>query len=119
MTSPMERVPARSRTPNGPGRHATTQGTGCGYLHSAFGPGCPYCATEPKATWSDHGLCGQADPEEWFPEPGIRTIAKTICARCPVRYPCLLAALARNERWGIWGGMTTGERDDLRLGRAA
>ena len=22
---------------------ATTQGTGCGYLHNAYGPGCPYC----------------------------------------------------------------------------
>lgn len=43
MTSPAERVPARSRTPNGSGRHAATQGTACDHLHNAFGPGCPYC----------------------------------------------------------------------------
>ena len=103
--------------PRAAARCATT--ADCGHLHNAFGPGCPHCAPAPRSTWSDYALCGQADPEAWFPEPGFRTVAKTICARCPVRYPCLLAALARNERFGIWAGLTTAERDELRLGRAA
>lgn len=30
--------------------------------------------------------------------------AKAICARCPVRRPCLEGALARREPWGVWGG---------------
>jgi WhiB family redox-sensing transcriptional regulator len=30
--------------------------------------------------------------------------AKAICARCPVRQPCLEGALARREPWGVWGG---------------
>jgi WhiB family redox-sensing transcriptional regulator len=30
--------------------------------------------------------------------------AKAICARCPVRLPCLEGALARREPWGVWGG---------------
>lgn len=30
--------------------------------------------------------------------------AKAICARCPVRRPCLDGALARREPWGVWGG---------------
>ncbi|MDQ3758242.1 MAG: WhiB family transcriptional regulator [Actinomycetota bacterium] len=30
--------------------------------------------------------------------------AKAICGRCEVREPCLEAALARREPWGVWGG---------------
>ncbi|MFZ1489804.1 MAG: WhiB family transcriptional regulator [Ilumatobacteraceae bacterium] len=30
--------------------------------------------------------------------------AKAICARCPLREPCLEGALARVEPWGVWGG---------------
>lgn len=30
--------------------------------------------------------------------------AKSICAECPVREPCLAGALARREPWGVWGG---------------
>lgn len=30
--------------------------------------------------------------------------AKRICATCPLLAPCLEGALARRERWGVWGG---------------
>jgi WhiB family redox-sensing transcriptional regulator len=30
--------------------------------------------------------------------------AKAICAKCPVRQPCLEGALERREPWGVWGG---------------
>lgn len=30
--------------------------------------------------------------------------ARAICAGCPVATPCLEAALARREPWGVWGG---------------
>lgn len=30
--------------------------------------------------------------------------AKAICARCPVRVPCLRSAVERAEPWGVWGG---------------
>lgn len=36
--------------------------------------------------------------------------AKSVCARCPVRDDCLDHAIATDERWGIWGGMTPTER---------
>ena len=30
--------------------------------------------------------------------------AKAICARCPLREPCLNGAVERREPWGVWGG---------------
>ena len=35
---------------------------------------------------------------------------KTLCALCVVRNECLEDALARDEEWGIWGGLTRRER---------
>src|SRR4051812_2047162 len=32
--------------------------------------------------------------------------AKAICARCLVTEECRTWALARNEKWGVWGGTT-------------
>ncbi len=40
--------------------------------------------------------------------------AKAVCATCSVRQPCLDYALANDERYGIWGGMTDVERRNLR-----
>ena len=42
--------------------------------------------------------------------------AKSVCARCPVRNDCLADALAAEERFGIWGGLT--ERERRSLGRS-
>jgi len=36
--------------------------------------------------------------------------AKAICARCPVRQPCLAYALATGQAYGIWGGYDEEER---------
>ena len=36
--------------------------------------------------------------------------AKAVCAGCRVRLDCLEQALANNERYGIWGGLTDVER---------
>ena len=30
--------------------------------------------------------------------------AKAFCQECPVRVPCLNAAIERHEPWGVWGG---------------
>ena len=30
--------------------------------------------------------------------------AKAFCLECPVREPCLEAAMLRREPWGVWGG---------------
>lgn len=58
----------------------------------------------------------QVNPEWWFPKPAdvvTAQRAKQICSLCPLRLPCLAIALARNERFGIWGGTTERERRDL------
>ena len=65
-------------------------------------------------TWKDDGLCAQVDPEVWFPDKGESTRpAKRICARCPVRVPCLDYALDHGIRHGVWGGLSYPERRHL------
>jgi WhiB family redox-sensing transcriptional regulator len=39
--------------------------------------------------------------------------AKAICRRCPVRRECRQHALAAQEPYGIWGGLTEHERETL------
>ena len=68
--------------------------------------------------WQERALCAQTDPEAFFPEKGGSTReAKRICAGCEVRAECLEYALAQDERFGIWGGLS--ERERRRLRRAA
>lgn len=62
----------------------------------------------------DGGLCAETDPEVFFPDKGESTrTAKAVCMACPVRAACLAAAVARNERHGVWGGMSERERRPL------
>ncbi len=68
--------------------------------------------------WHDRALCAQTDPELFFPEQGGSTReAKQICTTCEVRSECLEYALSRDERFGIWGGLS--ERERRRLNRRA
>jgi WhiB family redox-sensing transcriptional regulator len=68
--------------------------------------------------WQENALCAQTDPEAFFPEKGGSTReAKRICSGCDVRAECLEYALAHDERFGIWGGLS--ERERRRLRRAA
>ena len=39
---------------------------------------------------------------------------KAVCARCPIKAACLASALAVPEEFGVWGGTTPGEREDMR-----
>jgi len=65
--------------------------------------------------WQSDSLCAQTDPEAFFPEKGGSTRdAKKICASCEVRAQCLEYALANDERFGIWGGLSERERRKLR-----
>lgn len=70
--------------------------------------------------WREQGVCAQTDPEAFFPEKGGSTKeAKAMCADCEVKAECLNWALANNERFGIWGGLSERERRRLSKGLAA
>lgn len=67
--------------------------------------------------WQERALCAQTDPEAFFPEKGGSTReAKRICLGCEVRDKCLEYALANDERFGIWGGLSERERRRLKRG---
>jgi WhiB family redox-sensing transcriptional regulator len=67
--------------------------------------------------WQERALCAQTDPEAFFPEKGGSTReAKRICMGCEVRAECLEYALAHDERFGIWGGLSERERRRLKRG---
>jgi WhiB family redox-sensing transcriptional regulator len=65
----------------------------------------------PELAWQERALCAQTDPEAFFPEKGGSTReAKRVCLACEVRAECLEYALANDERFGIWGGLSERER---------
>jgi WhiB family redox-sensing transcriptional regulator len=65
----------------------------------------------PELAWQERALCAQTDPEAFFPEKGGSTReAKRVCLSCEVRAECLEYALAKDERFGIWGGLSERER---------
>jgi WhiB family redox-sensing transcriptional regulator len=67
--------------------------------------------------WQVGAVCAQTDPEAFFPERGGSTRgAKRICSGCGVRAECLDYALAHDERFGVWGGLSERERRRLRAG---
>ena len=64
--------------------------------------------------WQARGLCRGVEPEVFFPiseEDAWR--AKEICAACNVRESCLVFSLANRERYGVWGGVTEKEQQDM------
>lgn len=65
--------------------------------------------------WQERALCAQTDPEAFFPEKGGSTReAKRVCASCEVRSECLEYALEKDERFGIWGGLSERERRKMK-----
>jgi WhiB family redox-sensing transcriptional regulator len=71
--------------------------------------------------WQLRGLCRGADVSIFFLPEGVRgprkarreRAAKAICQRCPVLDLCAAFALSTREAYGVWGGMTPEEREDI------
>ncbi|MFD1214249.1 WhiB family transcriptional regulator [Arthrobacter sp. GCM10027362] len=77
--------------------------------------GLPGLQDDGELGWQADALCAQTDPEAFFPEKGGSTRdAKKVCGACTVRAQCLEYALANDERFGIWGGLSERERRRLR-----
>lgn len=76
-----------------------------------------YLSDGAEEEWQERALCAQTDPEAFFPEKGGSTReAKRICLGCEVKDECLEYALANDERFGIWGGLSERERRRLKRG---
>ncbi len=78
--------------------------------------------------WQMHAACRETDAGVFFhpsrergPAAAARdAAAKRVCAVCPVIEECGLYALLVQEPYGVWGGLTAGERHELlRAGRGA
>ncbi len=68
--------------------------------------------------WQDQAACAGENTETFFPERGdsVEVIlkAKAICYQCPVRPECLTYAMNNGEKYGVWGGLSVRERQQLR-----
>ena len=68
--------------------------------------------------WQYNGACRDLDPEAFFHPDGERgprrrnreNAAKAVCASCPVIAACRAHALAVQEPYGIWGGLSEDDR---------
>ncbi len=75
--------------------------------------------------WQMHGACRGMDSGFFFHPEGERgparanreARAKQICGTCPVLEQCRRHALAVHEPYGVWGGLSEAERDEIIRGR--
>jgi WhiB family redox-sensing transcriptional regulator len=68
----------------------------------------------------DGAACRDMPVEQFYPSRGTRGIwaveaACEVCRGCPVQAECLLDALRRGERYGVWGGMQERTRRRVRV----
>ncbi len=78
------------------------------------------------AEWQEEALCRQHENIIFFGDEGESELekqgresrAKAICRTCPVQDPCLEFAMDTNQKYGIWGGLTSKERASLKRRRA-
>lgn len=69
----------------------------------------------PRQDWAPRAACRGSDPAKFFVTVGVNADeAKAVCARCVVREPCLDYALQTHEGFGIWGGLSPEERNQIR-----
>lgn len=71
--------------------------------------------------WQLQGACRGENPDIFFHPEGERgparaareRAAKAICAACPVIAQCAAHALSVREPYGIWGGLSEDEREEI------
>ena len=70
--------------------------------------------------WRLGAACQSDSSEIFFPlnemVEELVAPARAICRACPVVVECLAFAIANRQPYGVWGGLTTPERDQI--GRA-
>jgi WhiB family transcriptional regulator, redox-sensing transcriptional regulator len=72
-------------------------------------------AQSAAGAWRKRAACWNAPPWLMFdPKRSAQRRALALCQGCPVRQACLDYALFYDEPFGVWGGMTPGERARLK-----
>ena len=74
--------------------------------------------------WQQEGACRDLPSEMFFHPDGERgpsrrnreRAAKAVCASCPVLMACRTQALASQEAYGIWGGLSEDDRTNILFG---
>ncbi|HEX6844143.1 MAG TPA: WhiB family transcriptional regulator [Actinomycetota bacterium] len=76
----------------------------------------------PAGAWWEGAACRGQDASVFFAPAYFEkraeklareAVAKSYCARCPVREACLEEALATRDPHGVWGGLNEMERRAL------
>lgn len=72
-------------------------------------------------SWMDDAECHNYSNELFYPKEsrGIGyaaavAVAKEVCGSCPVRSKCLDYALKTDQQYGIWGGTTIRDRENIK-----
>jgi WhiB family redox-sensing transcriptional regulator len=81
-------------------------------------PPHPSVRYESRWDWQADAACRGVDTRLFFPPGGRRgnlhrsleDAAKRLCSRCPVQLACRRYAQQAQEPYGVWGGLTEGER---------
>lgn len=76
--------------------------------------------------WQQRALCRGMDSSVFFSPAGERGTekrarekkARAVCGRCPVLEACAWTAMSGPETYGVWGGMSEGERRQRRRPRS-
>jgi WhiB family transcriptional regulator, redox-sensing transcriptional regulator len=71
--------------------------------------------------WQEKAACRGMNSSMFFSPTGERgrerqereARARSICGRCEVVEACAAMALDYRERYGVWGGLSAGERQDI------
>ena len=71
--------------------------------------------------WQLEGACRQEDPAVFFHPEGERGPARRkrdeaavqVCASCPVLQECRNHGLTVREPYGVWGGLTEEDREEI------
>lgn len=63
----------------------------------------------PRSSWVHYAACS-SNPAPFQAKVEDIDACRAICSECPVRQRCLEYAVANEERWGVWGGLTYKER---------
>lgn len=93
--------------------------------YRAHEPGATRLAARSRWRWQQDAACSGEDLGLFFGPDGERTAAreireekaKAICAQCPVRTECADYAIAKPEKYGLFGGLNEDERASVRRSR--